>query len=280
MEGLGNDYIYLNNIAERVPEAEFPALAVAVSDRHFGIGADGLIVILPPSTRAHDFRFRMFNADGSEGEMCGNGIRCFARYCYDRGLTQKTELRVDTPAGTIVPRLVLEAGRVSGVRVDMGEPRLRRREMPMAGEPEGATPLDLELAVEGFSGRFAAVSMGNPHIVTFVDDVAGVALERVGPQFEHHPLFPRRTNVHFVQVLGPSELQMRTWERGSGVTLACGTGACAVLTAAALTGRSGRSATVHLPGGDLQIEWGADNHIYMTGPAAYVCDGEFARPWH
>ena len=282
MEGLGNDYIYLNGLREQVPETELPALAVAVSDRHFGIGSDGLIAILPPRDGAHDFRFRMFNADGSEGEMCGNGIRCFARYCYDRGLTGKTELRVDTTAGTIIPRLVLgEGGRVTGVRVDMGEPRRQRQQMPMGGgDPAGPLPDDVELRVDGFAGRFACVSVGNPHIVAFVDDVAPLDLSRIGPPLEHHPLFPRRTNVHWVQVLGPRELRMRTWERGSGITLACGTGACAVLVAAARTGRSERQATLHLPGGDLQIEWAADNHVYMTGPAEYVCDGEFTRPWH
>lgn len=281
MEGAGNDYIYLNGFAESVPEADLPALAVAVSDRHFGVGADGLICILPPRDADHDFRFRMFNADGSEGEMCGNGIRCFARYCYDRGLTRKTEIRVDTPAGTIVPCLLRLGGEVVAVRVDMGPPYLRRRDLPMnGGDPDDPTPLDLELSVPGYAGRFTCVSMGNPHIISFTDaNLDGLDLSRIGPPLEHHPLFPRRTNVHWVQVLGPAELRMRTWERGSGITLACGTGACAVLAAAALTGRSGRQATIHLPGGDLQVEWAANNHLFMTGPANYVCDGEFSRPW-
>lgn len=281
MEGLGNDYVYVNNIAEQVPESEFPAVAVAVSDRHFGVGSDGLIVILPPASPAHDFRFRMFNADGSEGEMCGNGIRCFARYCYDRGLTTKTELRVDTLAGTIVPALVLDAnGAVTGVRVDMGEPRLRRQDMPMlGGRPEEGPLLDVPLAVDGRTYQMCCVSMGNPHVVIFGDDVDAVDLEQIGPKIERHELFPKRTNVHFAQVLAAGEIRMRTWERGSGVTLACGTGACAVLAAAHLTNRTEGVATIHLPGGDLLIEWGKDLHVYMTGPATYVCDGTFAKNW-
>lgn len=278
MEGLGNDYIYLNNQAEQVPEERFPALARSVSDRHFGIGSDGLIVIMPPRTAEHDFRFRMFNADGSEGEMCGNGIRCFARYCYDRGLTANTVLKVDTPAGTIVPRLVLGAGgAVEGVRVDMGEPRLKRSLIPMSG-PDSDRVVDEPFEVAGRQYRITCVSMGNPHVMIHVSDVDQVDLGTIGPQFEHHVLFPRRINVHFVQVLGPAELKMRTWERGSGITLACGTGASAVLVATYLLGKTGRQATIHLPGGDLFIEWDeTTNHVFKTGPATYVCDGVWLK---
>ena len=278
MEGLGNDYIYLNNIAEQIAEERFPALAVAVSDRHFGIGADGLIAILPPTEPDHDFRFRMFNADGSEGEMCGNGIRCFARYCYDRGLTSKRALRIQTASGTIIPEILLNAdGSIAGVRVDMGEPRLGRSQIPMAG-PDAERVLDEALEVDGRSYRISLVSMGNPHVMIYVDDVDAVDLERIGPRIEHHPAFPRRINVHFVQVISQSELKMRTWERGSGITLACGTGASAVLVATCLLGRCGRQALIHLPGGDLHLQWSAENnHVYKTGPAAVVCDGTFLK---
>lgn len=278
MEGLGNDYIYVNNFAEQVPEEQLPALSIAVSERHFGIGSDGLIVILPATAPDHDFRFRMFNADGSEGEMCGNGIRCFARYCYERGLTKKTKLAVQTLAGTIIPEVILDGeGTVKGVRVDMGEPRLKRSLIPMAGA-ESDRVLDEALEVDGRQYRITAVSMGNPHVMIYVDDVAAVDLGVVGPKIERHVAFPRRTNVHFVQVISPSELKMRTWERGSGITLACGTGASAVLVATHLLGRSGRQALIHLPGGDLTIAWDeATNHVFKTGPATFVCDGVFAK---
>lgn len=280
MEGLGNDYIYVDGVTEALPEERLPALAVAVSDRHFGVGADGLIAILPPSAEGHAFRFRMFNADGSEGEMCGNGMRCFARYCYDRGLTAKTRFAVQTLAGTIIPEILLnEAGVVSGVRVDMGEPRLRRSQIPMAG-PDAARVLGEALEAAGQTYLITAVSMGNPHIVIFCDDLAAVELERVGPVLERHPAFPRRTNVHFAQVISPDEVRMRTWERGSGITLACGTGASAVLVAAHLSGLTGRRALVHLPGGDLNIEWDEPtNHVFKTGPATFVCDGVFLKPF-
>jgi diaminopimelate epimerase len=278
MEGLGNDYIYINNIQEQVPEDRLPALSVAVSERHFGVGSDGLIVILAPTEPDHDFRFRMFNADGSEGEMCGNGIRCFARYCYDRGLTAKTSLRVQTLAGTIVPQILLdESGAVTGVRVDMGEPRLRRSLIPMTGA-EAERVVDEPLEVDGRTYRITTVSTGNPHVMIYTDDVDAVDLAVVGPKFERHAVFPRRINVHFVQVLGPAELKMRTWERGSGITLACGTGASAVLVASHLLGHTGRSALVHLPGGDLRIAWDeASNHVFKTGPATFVCDGTFLK---
>lgn len=279
MEGLGNDYIYINNLEEQLAEVVFPALSRAVSDRHFGIGSDGLIVILPPRDREHDFRFRMFNADGSEGEMCGNGIRCFARYVYDRSLTTKTEIRVDTPAGTVVPRLVFGAdGAFAGVRVDMGPPRLNRAALPMAG-PAGERAVGQTLTAGGQEFTFTAVSMGNPHCVIFVADPALVDLAAVGPLIERHAMFPRRVNVHFARVETEGVLSMRTWERGSGITLACGTGACAVLVAAHLEGRHGRQAAVRLPGGELQVEWAADDHIYMTGPAEAVCHGVFTKPY-
>lgn len=281
IEGIGNDYIFIDNFSTtQVAEADLPALARAVSDRHFGVGADGLIVVLPPRTPDHDFRFRMFNADGSEGEMCGNGMRGFARFVYDRGLTRKTSLRIETLAGTISPQLILDAaGRVEKVRVDMGPPRLRRSEIPMAG-PDTDRVLDEPFEFEGQTLQLSAVSMGNPHAIFFADDLDGLELERIGPRLERHPAFPRRTNVHFVQVLGPAEVRMRTWERGSGITLACGTGASAVVVACHLLGKTGRQVLVHLPGGDLEIEWSEqDGHVYKTGPATEVCQGVFTKEW-
>lgn len=281
MEGLGNDYIYINNLVEQIPEERLSALALAVSDRHFGVGADGLIVILPPTQPGCDFRFRMFNADGSEGEMCGNGMRCFARYCYDRGLTQKRKFAVQTRAGTIVPEILLNpAGQsVAGVRVDMGEPRLRPAEIPVLG-PVGDQALNVPLVVGDRTLRIACVSMGNPHAMVYVSNVDQVDLANLGPAIEQHPAFPERVNVHFVEMMGRHELRMRTWERGSGITLACGTGACAALVATHLLGGAERTALIHLPGGDLEIEWDeTTNHVYQTGPATLVCDGTFAKPY-
>lgn len=277
MEGLGNSYIFINNFEAQVPEERLPELAKLVSDKNFGIGSDGLIVVLPPTSPDHDFRFRIFNADGSEAEMCGNGMRCFARFVYDKGLTRKTRFPVQTLAGTIIPELFLgENGEVVAVKVDMGPPQLHSTKIPMTG-PEREPVVDAELEAEGHRFVFTAVSMGNPHIVIFVDDVEAVNLAYWGPRLEHHPLFPRRTNVHFVQVRDSSHLLMRTWERGSGITLACGTGACAVLVAAHLKGLANRAATVHLPGGSLHVEWASDGHVYMTGPANYICEGRFLR---
>lgn len=280
MEGLGNDYIYINNFAENIPEERLPALSIAVSERHFGIGSDGLIVILPPTTADHDFRFRMFNADGSESEMCGNGIRCFARYCYDRGLTTKTRFHVETGAGTIIPEIQLDTqGQVTGVRVDMGAPRLKRSEIPMLGPDDGQV-VNETFQVDGRTYQITTVSMGNPHVMIYVDDVDAVDLDYIGPKIEHHASFPRRINAHFVQVISDKELKMRTWERGSGITLACGTGASAVLVASHLLGHTGREALIHLPGGDLTIEWDeATGHVFKTGPATFVCDGTFLKAY-
>ena len=279
MEGLGNNYVYIENMSGQVPEEHLPELARAVSDRNFGIGSDGLICILPPTVPDHVFRFRMFNSDGSEAEMCGNGMRCFARLVYDLGLTDQTRFAVQTLAGTITPQLVLdENGQVTAVQVDMGTPRLRSDDIPMT-IPDLEPVIDAELEVEGQKFVFTAVSMGNPHMIVFVDNVNQIDLPYWGPRLEHHPLFPRRTNVHFVQVLNPKHLLMRTWERGSGITLACGTGACSVLVAAVLKGLAHREATVQLPGGNLYIQWQPDGRVCMTGPANYICRGEFVAPW-
>lgn len=273
MHGLGNDYVFVDLYRSGGGAPFDPAeLSREVSDRHFGIGSDGLILILP-SDKA-DFRMRIFNADGSEGEMCGNGIRCFAKYVYEQGYTRLAAFSVETGGGIIVPEVFAENGRVRSVRVDMGEPRTRRYDIPMEGPPADQV-IDETLEVGGRIYRVTAVSMGNPHCVIFVDDLEAADVNGLGPLIENHPAFPRRTNVEFVQVKSPSELVMRVWERGSGVTLACGTGACASLVAAALTGRASRRARVRLPGGDLDIEWADDGHVYMTGPAVEVFRGVY-----
>jgi diaminopimelate epimerase len=269
MHGLGNDYVYINTFDQTAP-SDPAALAVAVSDRHFGIGADGLILI-GPSERA-DARMRMFNADGSEAEMCGNGVRCVAKYVYDHGLARKDRLTIETGRGVLTLDLEIEGGQVRRVRVDMGAPILRSLDIPttLPGDP----PIEVPVHIEGRELRLTAVSMGNPHAVVYVADVASFPVASLGPALEHHPAFPKRVNTHFVTVLGPSEVQMRTWERGSGETLACGTGACAVVVAGVLTGRTGRRLLAHLPGGDLELEWPSnETPVLMTGPAVEVFSG-------
>ena len=272
MHGLGNDYVYVDCFSEQV--ADPPALARAVSDRHFGIGADGLILIAPSETA--DVRMRMFNADGSEGEMCGNGIRCVAKYAREHGLAAGESMEVETASGVKTIALTLdEDGKVATATVDMGRPILAPAEIPVSIPQERVVDVPVRTAKYAFT-HMTCVSMGNPHAVIFVDDVAGVALEEVGPELENHALFPRRVNAHFVQVHSPVEVTMRTWERGSGVTLACGSGAAAVCVAGVLTGRTARSITAHLPGGDLQLEWRQDDdHVFMTGPAAEVFTGDW-----
>jgi diaminopimelate epimerase len=277
MHGLGNDYIYIDCVRNAPPR--HPAeLSVKVSDRHFGIGSDGLILICP-SERA-DVRMRMFNADGSESEMCGNGIRCVAKYAFDHGLTKNNPMRIETGRGVLMLQLEVKAGKVERVSVDMGEPILDADKIPTT--LPGPRVIDHKLAAEPYrcadeiESRITCVSMGNPHAVFYCTDVANVPLDIVGPKVENSKLFPRRINVHFVQVRSPEEVTMRTWERGSGITLACGTGACAVAVAGVLTGRTGRSLLTHLPGGDLQLRWDEqDNHVYMTGPAVEVFSGEW-----
>jgi len=271
MHGLGNDYVFVNTFEQKSP-SDPAQLAVAISDRHFGIGGDGLILIMP-SERA-DARMRMFNADGSEGEMCGNGVRCVAKYLFNHGLARKSQVTIETGRGVLALDLEVHEGRVQRVRVDMGRPIFEPSQIPtlLAGEPPVEKPLrlgDHELGV-------TALSMGNPHAVIYVDDVAAFPLESLGPQIERHPAFPRRVNVHIVQVLGTSEVRMRTWERGSGITLACGTGACAVCVAGVLTRRTERSILAHLPGGDLELAW-PDDHgpVFMTGPATEVFSGDW-----
>jgi diaminopimelate epimerase len=281
MHGIGNDYVYVDCFRQPPPR-DPAALSRAVSDRHFGVGSDGLILVCP-SERA-DARMRMFNADGSEAEMCGNGVRCVAKLVYDSGLAQKSVLTIETGRGILTLELETAGGKVRSVRVDMGEPILEAAKIPttlpgprVIDYPHPPLPAALPWAeAAGLDARLTCVSMGNPHAVLFCRDAAGVPLESVGPELENAPVFPRRINVHFVQVHSPGEVTMRTWERGSGVTLACGTGACAVAVAGVLTGRTRRQITAHLPGGDLRLDWSeADNRVSMTGPAVEVFRGEW-----
>jgi len=263
MHGLGNDFIVVNGLEENYPN--LADRAAKLCDRRFGIGCDQLLVIRP-SERA-DFKMDIYNNDGSQVEMCGNGIRCVAQYLVDYGASTKTELAIETLAGIIRPRLVDGL-----VEVDMGEPVLDGKEIPTTLEGK---ILDRPLTVEGQNLEITCVSMGNPHCVIFVEDVAKAPVTTLGPVLERHPLFPKRINVEFIQVLGPAELKMRVWERGAGETLACGTGACASLVAAVLTGRAQREATLHLKGGDLKIRWSEkNNRVYMTGPGQEVYSGE------
>ena len=268
LHGLGNDYLYLDTSAEDLSAYDVPALARAVSDRHFGLGADGLILVEPADDA--DFRMRIFNADGSEAEMCGNGVRAFAKFVFDHGLTTKTDLSVLTGAGMIQIELHVEGGKMTSARVDMGKPRLARYEIPMLGEPAQETVIELPLEAAGQTWAITTVSMGNPHCVIFVPEVASFPVTEVGPHLENHELFPARTNVEFVRVISEDRLEMRVWERGSGETLACGTGASACVVASALTGRTGRHVTVELLGGELDIEWAEDDHVFVTGPATEV----------
>ncbi len=274
MHGLGNDFVMVNGFAEQIPEeAELPELARRLCDRRFGVGADGLILILKSGRPDAHFRMRIFNADGTEPEMCGNGIRCavvFAMYC---NLLVREEMQVETLAGLIRTTFLHDLGEVMGVRVDMGAPRLAPAEIPVLAEGERA--LAVPVSVGGRDLSFTAVSMGNPHCVIFVEDVDKFPVRELGPQLETAPIFPAKTNVEFVETLPDGTLKMRVWERGCGETMACGTGACATLTAAVLNEKSGRKNTVHLPGGDLEIEWAEDGHIWMTGPAKVVFEGEY-----
>ena len=271
MQGAGNDYIYLNGF-EKLP-ADLGCLARQMSDRHFGIGSDGLVIIMPSDSC--DFRMRMFNSDGSEAEMCGNASRCVGKYVYDKGLTTKKELTLETLAGVKHLTLHTQNGTVEQVTVDMGEPILSAPEIPVNLSESSVIAHPLE--VEGQTFAITCVSMGNPHAVIFLDEMDRYDLHHIGSLIEHHKLFPRRTNVEFVEVLSPQDLRMRVWERGAGETLACGTGACATLVAAVLNGRSDRRATLHLLGGDLSIEWREQNNrIYMTGGAVTVFEGEWS----
>ena len=273
MQGLGNDYIYVNCFEETVSNPT--EVAKFVSDRHFGIGSDGLVLILP--SQIADFRMRMLNSDGSEAEMCGNAIRCVGKYVYDNGMTDKTTLRVETLAGIKILDLSLENGKVVLVKVDMGEPILKPGDIPVDSDKD--LFVSEPVTIDGKEYKVTCVSMGNPHAVTYVDSVEQFPLEVVGPKMETHRLYPRKINSEFVEVIDRQTLKMRVWERGAGETLACGTGACGVLVASVLNGISDRKAVIKLLGGDLIIEWNEkDNHVYMTGPAVKVFDGEIHLP--
>lgn len=274
MHGLGNDYVYVNCLKEDVLHPE--EISKFISDRHFGVGSDGLILI--KSSKVADFEMAMYNADGSRAEMCGNGIRCVAKYVYDYGLTDQEKITVETLGGIKELELAVSNGKVSQVKVNMGSPCLVAAQIPVIVDTEQAVNEPLE--VQGKTYAMTAVSMGNPHCVVFLEqDVRELDLEKIGPAFENHPRFPKRINTEFVNVLDSHTLRMRVWERGSGETLACGTGACAVAVAAILNGKTASEVTVKLLGGDLNIAWAGDEApVYMTGPAVTVFDGELELP--
>jgi diaminopimelate epimerase len=273
MQGLGNNFILVDCLNKLLDDISFlSSFTKKLCNRNFGIGADGLMLILPSSKA--DLRMRIFNFDGSEAEMCGNGIRCFAKYVYENKIVTKSKFTVETLAGIIIPELIMVNKKVSGIKVDMGIPKLRRREIPMIGE-DSPTVIDETLKVNPEQiFKITCVSMGNPHCIIFTDDVKSIAVSEIGPQIENHPLFPQKTNVEFIQVLNRKEVNFRVWERGVGETLACGTGACASLVASILNKKTDRQTLIHLPGGDLDIHWADDGHVYMTGPAELVFRGE------
>lgn len=287
MHGCGNDYIYMNGFTEVIPQEEKPDLVRRISDRHFGIGGDGAIFINP--SEEADFEMEMYNADGSRAEMCGNGIRCVAKYVYDKGLTDKTDISVISCGQIKYLQLFLKEGKVDSVKVNMGAPELRSAYIPVSmcddsiaqGNVAERTPgLDRvvgePIIVQGREYKMTCVSMGNPHAVVFLDDVAGLEIEKIGPYFENHERFPKRINTEFVKVLDAETVQMRVWERGTGETLACGTGCCATVVACILNGLTKDTVRVQLLGGELEITWDRkENLVYMTGPAETVFEGEF-----
>ena len=280
MHGLGNDYVYIDGHDQDLDRYDLGKLSALVSDRHFGVASDGLILILP--SEIADFRMRIFNPDESESNMCGNGMRCCAKYVYEHGLTDETELTFETLAGIIKPRLTVEGGKVTCITVDMGEARLAREDVPFAPGAPNRPAIDEELDVDGLIVRVTAVSMGNPHCIIFVDSVDAAPVHTLGPKVETHPAFPDRTNVEFIQIVDRAHVKMRVWERGAGETLACGTGASATCVACAVNELTDRAIEVELLGGKLDIEWRDDNHVFMTGPAVEVYGGvlpdEFIAP--
>ncbi len=272
MHGCGNDYVYVDGAKEHIKNKE--KLVIAASDRHFGVGSDGVIFINP--SEIADFEMEMYNADGSRSEMCGNGIRCVGKFVYDHGLTDKTMVAVESFGKIKYLDMTVENGKVSRVRVNMGEPELTAANVPVVSENEQV--IDEEIVVNGQTYRMTCVSMGNPHAVVFMDNVADMKIEEVGPFFENHERFPNRTNTEFVKVIDDSHVEMRVWERGSGETLACGTGCCATAVACALNGKTGDHVFVKVLGGEIEIEWDREkNLVYMTGPAETVYEGDY--PW-
>jgi len=273
MHGLGNDFILIDCINKSLGDSSFLSyLAKKLCDRNFGIGADGLILILP-SPKA-DLRMKIFNSDGTEAQMCGNGIRCFAKYAYENKLVSKNKFTVETLAGVTIPELTILNNKILGVKVNMGTPKLRRKEIPMIGK-DTPTVVDETLKINPEQIlKITCVSMGNPHCIIFVNDLQSMPVNEIGPIIENHPLFPEKTNVEFIKVVNNKELNFRVWERGVGETLACGTGACAALVASVLNKKTDHQVVIHLSGGDLNIQWADDGNIYMTGPAELVFKGE------
>ena len=272
MQGIGNDYLFVNCFEEVIENPE--RMAIVMSKPHFGAGADGLVLIEPAD--GADFAMRIFNADGSEAEMCGNALRCIGKYVYERGMTDKTELTIETKGGLKQLWLTVENGRVARIKADMGTPELNPRLIPV--DLPGELVLRHRLQIMGQTYFITCVNMGNPHAVLFVRDPEVIDLPTIGPIIEHHPLFPRRTNVEFVRVISRDILQMRVWERGAGETLACGSGACAALVASVLCGLSNRTVSMKLAGGNLTLRWDAeDNHVYQSGPAEYVFEGDWTE---
>lgn len=274
MQGTGNDYIYINCFVERIPDPS--ALARKISDRHFGVGSDGLVLVLP--SHIADLRMRMFNADGSEAEMCGNASRCVGKFAFDSGLLKKPVIRLETGAGIKILNLIIQEGEVTGATVDMGEPTLLPSAIPLAEDflPGASSCVNQVIMVNEEPVPITAVSMGNPHAVVIGKDPDSLDLPAIGPLFEHHPVFPKRTNTEFVEVLSRTRIRMRVWERGAGETLACGTGACSAVVACVLNGLTERKVDVELAGGILNVEWDpASNHVYLTGPAVTVFTGQY-----
>ena len=270
--GIGNDFVIVDGTKEQIDD--YNQAAIEVCDRHFGVGADGLVMILP--SEIADFKMRIFNSDGSEAEMCGNATRCIARYLYEQKLTTKTKISIETKAGLIKPELIFKNGNFETVKVDMGEPILIAKDIPVAGFGKEQV-VHKELTVLDKTYQITCVSMGNPHCVIFVEDINAVELEKIGPMIETHAMFPKKINVEFVEVKSKEHLRMRVWERGAGITLACGTGSCATIVAAILNEKTGRSAKIELDGGDLFVEWGEDNHVYLSGPAEEVFRAEYVK---
>ncbi|MDF2565758.1 MAG: Diaminopimelate epimerase [Massilibacillus sp.] len=270
--GIGNDFVIVDGRKEQIDD--YNQAAIEICDRHFGVGADGLVMILP--SEIADFKMRIFNSDGSEAEMCGNATRCIARYLYEQKLTTKTKIVIETKAGMIKPEIIFKNGNFETVKVDMGEPILAAEDIPVAGFGKEQV-VHKELTVLDKTYQITCVSMGNPHCVIFVEDINAVELEKIGPMIETQPMFPKKINVEFVEVKSKDHLRMRVWERGAGITLACGTGSCATIVAAILNEKTGRSAKIELDGGDLYVEWGEDNHVYLSGPAEEVFRAEYVK---
>lgn len=268
MHGLGNDFIFFENLDNK--EMDYSALAIKMCHRQLGIGADGIIAVLP--SESADLRMRIINADGSEANMCGNAIRCFGKYAYERGLIQTTTFSIETFAGIIIPKVIITDGKVTAVRVNMGKPGTERPMIPMLGDEKEAIRVPVQVGDKEF--QLTSLLMGVPHTVIFVDDLAGIELEKVGRSIEKHELYPKGTNVNFVEVVSSNHIKLRTWERGAGATLACGTGSCASAVASALNNHTGRKVAVELQYGQLDIEWAEDGTVFMTGPAEESFSGE------